>query len=240
MKTISEKENQIVFTAEVEESLANAIRRYINQIPVLAVDELEIQKNDSVLYDETIAHRVGLIPLKTKKKITDKTTGELKIEVKKEGLVYSGELQGDIEVVYDKIPITLLDKGQEIKAIGFVKAGKGNEHSKFSSGLMFYRNITDLKIDKDCPQEVVEACPKKILKSNNGKIIVEDNEKCDMCEACLEVCHKKGKESIKFSPTNELMITVESFGQMSVQDIFAGSIEALKKDLEEVAKMIGN
>jgi len=65
MKLINKKENKIMFTAEIEESLANAIRRYMNQIPVLAVEEVEISRNDSPLYDETIAHRIGLIPIKT-------------------------------------------------------------------------------------------------------------------------------------------------------------------------------
>jgi DNA-directed RNA polymerase subunit D len=238
MKTINKTNDKIVFSAEIEESLANAVRRYINQIPILAVDELEISKNDSVLYDETVAHRIGLIPLRAKKAITEKTTAELKLDVKKEGMVYSGELQGDVEVVYDKMPITLLTKGQELSVVATVKAGKGSEHAKFSPGLMFYRNIVNLKIDKDCPKEVVEACPEKILKSEGGKIIVDDNQKCDMCEACVEVCQKHGKESIKFSPTQELLITVESFGQMEVKNIFKKALEILEKDLEEISSKL--
>jgi len=35
MKLIEEKNNQIVFTAEMGESLANSIRRYINKIPII-------------------------------------------------------------------------------------------------------------------------------------------------------------------------------------------------------------
>ena len=64
MEIIERKENQITFRAEISDSLANAVRRYINQIPILAIDEVEIYKNDSPLYDETVAHRIGLIPLK--------------------------------------------------------------------------------------------------------------------------------------------------------------------------------
>ena len=67
MKKIEKSENQIVFSAEMEETLANSIRRYINHIPTLAIDEVEISKNDSALYDETIAHRIGLIPIKSGK-----------------------------------------------------------------------------------------------------------------------------------------------------------------------------
>jgi len=64
MELIEKKENQITFIAEADERLMNSIRRYVNQIPVLAFDEVVISRNDSPLYDETIAHRMGLIPLK--------------------------------------------------------------------------------------------------------------------------------------------------------------------------------
>ena len=238
METINKKNNQITFSADVEESLANAIRRYLNQISILAIDELKISKNDSALYDEAVAHRMGLIPLKTNKSVNEKTTSEIKLNSKKEGNVYSGEITGGAEVVYDKIPITLLNKGQEINVVATVKAGKGSEHSKFSPGLMFYRNVVDVKIDKDCPQEVVNFCPQKILKSENGKIIVEDSSKCDMCEACIEICQKQGKNSIKLVPTKKLAITIESFGQMETNEIFKKAIDVLKKDLAEFSKKI--
>jgi len=238
MKVIEKKDNQITFTAEIEESLANALRRYVNQIPVLAIDEVAISKNDSPLYDETIAHRMGLIPLKTDKQAGEKDTFKLKLNSKKEGIVYSGELQGTTKVVYDKIPITLLHKGQELELVATVKAGRGSEHSKFSSGLMFYRNIIEIKADKDCLQKVIEVCPQKILKLKDGRVTAEDEFKCDMCEACVELCKKQGKDSIKLIPTKELLITLESFGQMSVEDMFKKSVEALKKDLAGVSKKI--
>jgi len=77
MDKIEKKENKIIFKAEIEESLANAIRRYLNQIPILAIDEVEIIKNGSALYDEVVAHRLGLIPLKMDKMITEKNKGKL-------------------------------------------------------------------------------------------------------------------------------------------------------------------
>ena len=67
MKQIEKNENKIVFETEIEDSLANAIRRYVNHVPTLAIDEIEITKNDSPLYDEMIANRIGLIPLKSEK-----------------------------------------------------------------------------------------------------------------------------------------------------------------------------
>lgn len=238
MKLLNKKENQMTFVTEIDESLANAIRRYVNKIPVLGIDEVEISKNDSPLYDETIAHRIGLIPLKMDKSISEKKSAKLKLDATKEGTVYSKSLLGDLKVVYENIPITNLNKNQELKLTAMLSLGRGVEHSKFSPGLMFYKNAVDIKLDKECSKEIVETCPQRILKLENGKVSVEDSFKCDMCEACVEFCKKKGKDSINLIPSGDLIITIESFGQMEVKEIFKKSIEELKKDLAVVSKKI--
>lgn len=238
MKLIEKKENKIIFSAEIDESLTNAIRRYVNQISILAVDEVEISKNDSPLYDETIAHRIGLIPLK-QDKADEKKVLKLKLATNKEGVVYSGELTGNLKVSYDKIPITLLNKGQELEVVAIVKAGKGSEHSKFSPGLMFYRNQFEIKIDKECPKEITENCPQNILKLKDGRVIAENAYRCDMCESCVDFCKKRKKEQIEIIPTHDVIIIIESFGQIDEKEIFKEAIKALKKDFAEVSKKIG-
>ncbi len=238
MKLIEKNKEKLIFLTETSEELANALRRYVNQIPVLAIDEVEISMNDSPLYDETLAHRLGLVPIRTKSTVNEKTTANLKLSSKKEGYVYSEEIKGDAEVVYKDMPLTILKEGQEIKVNATARAGKGENHAKFSPGLMFYRNVYNINVDKDCPAEAVEVCPKGIFKVKDGKVIVDDSLKCDGCELCIEKNHAKGKDFVKITPTKEILVTMESFGQLEPSEIFKKSIDFLKKDLNEISKEI--
>ena len=237
MEIINKSDNKIVFTAEIEESLANAIRRYLGEVPILAVNEIEISQNGSPLYDETISHRIGLIPLKTDKSINEKTTGILKLSTKKDGIVYSGELKGEIEVVHDNIPITILHRGQELELIANIVAGKGNEHARFSPGLMFYRNIAEITLDKDFLPEIKNLFHENEIKEKGNKIIVIDNKEKPISDVCEGLCERAKKEC-ETNYTGELVISLESFGQMNAQDILVKSIESLKKDLAEIDKKI--
>jgi len=237
MEKINKTENKITFKGKIEDSLINSIRRYVNRIPTLAIDEVEIHKNDSPLYDETIAHRMGLVPLKIKKSLLKKDT-EIELYSKNEGYVYSEEIKGDLEVAYDKIPLTTLNKGGEVHIKCFVRAGIGEEHSKYTPGLIYFREIFDVKPDKDVPLEVIKRCPKKVFEDKSGKVSVKDALRCDFCEECIGYCNKVKKGSIKITPTEEVMVFIESFGQMDVKEIFKEAIEVLRKDLLEVSKKI--
>jgi len=235
MKIIKKEEDKLSFIIETDESLANAIRRSANEIPILAIDEVEFKKNDSVLYDEIIAHRLGLIPLKTEKGLAKNVEVKLKLSGKGPGIVYSKDLKGK-ENIYEDIPIVFLDNGQEIELTAIARLGKGIEHVKFSPGVVYYRNVPEIEISKECNlcKKCVDACPKEVLKIEKGRIEI-DKHNCNLCGACVEACEK---ESIKINPGKEIFFSIESFGQISPKDIFILAVESLKENLKEVDKEI--
>ncbi len=144
MNIIEKNDKNIVFRAIMETALANALRRSVMEVPILAIDEAEIYKNDSALYDEVIAHRLGLVPLKMDKSMTDKTEVELKLVKTGHGFVHSGDLKGKAEVVYENMPITLLEEDKEIEIVAVARIGHGINHAKFSPGIANY-NIGENK-----------------------------------------------------------------------------------------------
>lgn len=50
----------------VSGAFANSLRRsMIGEVPTLAIDDIKIYDNTSVLFDEMLAHRIGMIPIRT-------------------------------------------------------------------------------------------------------------------------------------------------------------------------------
>jgi DNA-directed RNA polymerase subunit D len=232
MEKITEKNNKIVFKTDMDVSLANAIRRSANEIPILAIDEIDIYKNDSALYDEIIAHRIGLIPLKNQKLKEDDVI-EMKLSVKADS--QKKEVLGkDLgkEVVYENIPIVILDKQQEIELVAKAKQGKGVQHAKFSPGLLSYRHLNKVEVGKEAEKstELAEMYP-EVFAIEGGKLKVKNEAALDIDVEGLE--EFKG---IKVTPTEDLVYSIESWGQIDAEEIFKDAVKALNKNLDELSK----
>ena len=135
---------------------ANALRRIcLNGVPVYAVESVDILENSSVLADEGIAHRLGLIPLKTDLEAArdgnenDKIMLTLDSGVSDETrTVLSGDLKSQDDRIIptsNDIPIVTLAPGQSLKIEAYARLGKGTEHAKWNSS-----NVATLtESDKD-------------------------------------------------------------------------------------------
>ena len=122
---------------------ANALRRIcLNGVPIYAIDTVDIIENSSVLADEGITHRLGLIPLKTDLSRSDESDSRIMLtldsgdDTETGRTVTSAEISSDDKVVKpssDQIPIVHLAPGQKLKFEAYAKLGKGTEHAKWNS-----------------------------------------------------------------------------------------------------------
>ena len=254
IEKVKKTKEKISFTVrDADQAIVNAIRRSIFEIPVLAIDEVEFYKNDSALYDEMLAHRLGLVPLKApktfkvKEDCTCKGEGCLKctatLKLKAVGPVtnYSGDLKGKgCEVVFKDMPIVILAKDQELELSATACLGKALDHTKFSPGMIWFTSLPNIKLDKETETyiDIAEVCPKKAIIIKGNKIEI-DPLKCDVCEACIEYCNNKNKKALDISFSDrDFLFNVESFGQLEPEEIFLESIEALNCNLDEFEKLV--
>lgn len=241
--------------SSVDIGYVNALRRlFMNEVPVMAIEDVELRKNDSGLYDEIIAHRLGLIPFKTDLKTYNlpaecKCKGkgcarcELKMTLKAKGpiTVYAGDIKVNdpkIKPVYPKIPIVKLLEGQQLELEATAVLGIGKVHAKWSPCLAYYKEIVDIKVDKqpDNKEEITEQCPKDIFKVRNDKLeLVKDKvNDCILCNACVDLSSGK----IRVNPSNSYMIIIESWGQLELKEIVKAAINAYNNQLDEFTDLL--
>lgn len=121
---------------------ANALRRIcLNGVPVFAIDTVDIIENTSIIADEDLAHRLGMIPLKTELSRFNEPDSRVMFtldsgDIKSARTITSADLLTKDEVVKpisDKIPIAYLAPGQRIRFEAYAKLGRGTEHAKWNS-----------------------------------------------------------------------------------------------------------
>ena len=147
-----EDERIVIKFNNVPRQYVNALRRLsISEVPTLAIDDVVILENSSVMHDEAIAHRLGLIPLRTDlgrfvmphNCDCKSTLGCSKCRVllvldseanEKTKVVTSGELLSEDELVKPvskDIPIIILAPSQKLKFEAYARLGVGKDHAKW-------------------------------------------------------------------------------------------------------------
>jgi len=122
----------------------------ISEVPIMAIDDVMVLENNSVMYDEILAHRLGLVPVTTDQSYNlpeecsckselgcEKCRASLSLEIEASEaseVVYSSQLKPenpDVRPVSDKIPIVKLTQGQRIKLEAYARLGRGRVHAKW-------------------------------------------------------------------------------------------------------------
>ncbi|MGI0100371.1 MAG: DNA-directed RNA polymerase subunit D [Candidatus Micrarchaeaceae archaeon] len=151
MKIESQEENGKVYRFMLKEatsSRANALRREaINHVKCFAIDTVTFYENSGAIFDEYIAHRIGLIPIKTPSSgYSEEDEVLLTLEAEGPKTVYSKDLDckdKDVKVANDGIPIIKLAPEQRLRIDCKAIMGTGSRHSKFQPGIITYEQVDD-------------------------------------------------------------------------------------------------
>ncbi len=240
----------------IDPALANSLRRAIlREVPVMAVDELEVKYNDSTLHDEIIAHRLAMLPLRTPLKgysLREEcrcggkgcTECTVTLSLQKEGpcLVTSGDLRSSDEEVVPvsaTVPIVKLEKGQRLELTAFARLGRGKEHAKWQAGIASYKYQPIVRVDTgkcDGCGGCVEVCPPRILTPSDGKVAVREVERCIMCRACEKECRRKAI-AVSFDDSR-FIFRVESYGSLPPEQLFLKAVEVLQEKCRKFGKLV--
>jgi DNA-directed RNA polymerase subunit D len=252
---LSERKARFILSG-VSVSFANALRRAIlAEVPVMAIDEINIYDNTSVLFDEQLSLRMGLIPLKADTKnfsLPEECTCEGKgcptcqvsMTLSAEGpkVVYSGDIVSSDPGVCPAdatIPIVELKDKHKVVLEAIAKLGTYRKHAKWQVGIVSgYKNVPILTF-KECDLcgECVRVCPRDILKIEGEKVKIADNDiiECSLCKLCEEACEMDAI-SVDYDPESFVMM-FETSGGITAAELAveaANSIKARAQKMEEI------
>jgi len=246
LKVLNQTENEIVFILDkTTPAFANAIRRTaMFEVPTLAIEDVSFTKNSSALYDEIIAHRLGLIPLKTdlksynlpeectcKGKYCAKCSVKITLKAKGPVTVYAGDMKikdPAIKTIFAQMPIVKLLENQEIALEATAILGKGRIHTKWSSCHAYYRGWPEFAATKDAEKSVLEAIPADVFEKS--KLEIKDFGKWN--EAYEHILRKAN-----FTVANredKFIFTLESWGQLKPSEILTEAVGILQAKLKDV------
>lgn len=245
-------------------AFANALRRaMISEVPTLAIEDVRIYDNTSALFDEMLAHRLGLIPIKTdlatySRKETCACGGagcpgcSVTYTLSAEGpkMVTSNDLipQDPKAVpVYNNIPIVKLTKGQKLVIEARAILNTGKEHAKWQPTVVCgYKNYPVITISEACDAcgVCIDECPREILAVKGKKVGVVESKlpECSMCRLCERACVATGigeEPAIRISAEPDRFIfVIEGDGSLSVKEIMQRALEHIMGQSDELERQI--
>ena len=258
MKTIEtdhENKKASFILEDTDASFANALRRTVlENVPTMAVEDIEIRKNSSVLYDETIAHRVGMIPLTTdlesykiksnppSEEEEGSASYEAKLTLKKQGpcMVLASDFKStdpEIKPAYPDTPVVELLKDQALEIEATAVLGTGKEHAKWAPAHIYYKQKPIVKIGNvKNPDQVIEKTPSGVFESKGNSLQV--NEKLLLKHDLAGAAEEASDGQITIEPSNDYIFYIESFGQLSCRQIMEKAADILKERLQEFQKLL--
>ncbi|ADJ15133.1 DNA-directed RNA polymerase subunit D [Halalkalicoccus jeotgali] len=222
-------------------AFANGIRRaMLADVPTLSIDSVRFIENSSVMFNEQLALRLGLVPLSTPE---DYELGEdvtLALDVEGPATAYSGDLVSSDEQVEPadrNVPIIELKEGQRLELEADAVLDVGREHAKHQGGVAVgYRHLVRVNIEGDREEFADEEANivRGVVETDEGELVLTDEFDHDLTN------RYPGKELRLEDVPDAFVFHVETDGSMTASELVdraAASLGDRARELEDAVAL---
>jgi DNA-directed RNA polymerase subunit D len=235
-------------------AFANSLRRIMmTEVPTLAIQWADFHENNSAMFDEILAHRLGLVPLKFNPKkfvfTQDCDCGgkgcqscQATLVLEKQGpcIVTAGDMKsGDKSVTSadPRIPLVELLENQSVKFEAVARLGLGIDNARHHAANASFMYYPEIKATSKAEfAKAVKACPKGIVEHKDGKLLITDPAKCDLCRKCMEEAQGVTLEA----DGSRIIFSVESVSGLEPEYIVSKAAAILEEKAGEFKKELAN
>lgn len=261
---VESRENVLTLMFEnTTPALVNSIRRaVIAEVPTLAIDEVIFLENTSAFWDEFIAHRLALVPLKVREDLYEalrdcyeRRDNECRVvfslseeAVERPKTVLSGHLrfegveglavpvdESSVEPVSKYIPLVKLAKGQRLVLTAIARMGVGREHAKWQPvSAVGYKYKPVIRVLKD---SIPEDLASRVIDVCPRRVFGYSEGRLVIlnsmsCTLCRE-CSEKFPDIVEVDgDPSTIILRVESLGGLPPSKIVDVALEVLSSRLE--------
>ena len=217
-------------------AFANGIRRaMIADVPTFSIDTARFVENSSVMFDEMIGLRLGLIPLTTpldEFEIGDTVT--LALDVEGPATAYSGDIESAeplVEVADENVPIIELKEGQRLEFEADAVLNTGKEHAKHQGGVSVgYRHLQRVTVEGDLG-EFDDSEPRilrGVIETPDGDVVLTDEFDNDLSKKY------PGKEISVEDVPGAFVFHIETDGSFGVEELLLRAIDSIEERADEL------
>ncbi len=224
----------------VSPSFANGVRRaMIADVPTFSIDTVRVIENSSVMFDEQIGLRLGLVPLTTPVEefdVGDEVT--LSIDVEGPDTAYSGDLvsaESMVEPAEGNVPIIELKEGQRLELEADAVLDRGREHAKHQGGVSVgYRHLQRVEVVGETGEFEDDETNilRGVIETEDGEIVPTEAFDHDLSE------RYPGKEVAVHDVTDAFVFHVETDGSFDIEELVLAAVDSIEDRAEELEEAV--
>ncbi len=273
IEIIEQEERRIRFVLRNSSpAMANALRRtLLSDLPKMAIDKVEFHlgpimdgdkeyESTTPLFDEIIAHRLGMVPVPTDLDLfvpqEECSCGghgcpncTIMYSLNKHGpcTVLSGDLMPlgnpDLKVKDEFIPLVELTDGQAVMIYAIAVMGTAKKHVKWQIcngvGYTYYPRITidPAKAGNEEMLDLCAACPKKVFAVQDDKLVVNDLHRCNLCMSCIEAIGEDRGLAIEGDDSN-FIFKFETDGSLTARGALDEALKILAAEANDFSSQL--